>query len=218
MADTLDPEQTQEESLPAVTPEPIQAQTPPVQTSTSLDEFLYGDQPEQAQPEQAQPMGGLDEFLYGSKQEQDAISQKIPVAQHFIAVRDDPAAIDPISALARKIKEPAKSEAAWADYQNNMLSYGPDIEEQFKQANEKNDWQGMAGASLRMIGKEWGDYISAMLGLTNEDRKKNQESFGAQMAIGKITDPKDAATALQLQEDFERLHWLYPSIKLSYLF
>ena len=121
-----------------------------------------------------------------------------------MALRDDPSAIDPISALARKIKEPAKSEAAWVDYQNNMLSYGPDIEEQFKQANEKNDWKGMASAGLRMIGKDWGDYISAMLGLTNEDRKKNQESFGAQMAIGKITDPKDAATALQLQENFEK--------------
>ena len=196
MEDPLDPEQTQEDSLSAVAPEPIQAQTPPVQTSTNLDEFLYGDQPKEAQLEQVQPMGGLDEFLYGNKQEQDSINQKIPVAQHIMALRDDPSAIDPISALARKIKEPAKSEAAWVDYQNNMLSYGPDIEEQFKQANEKNDWKGMAGAGLRMIGKDWGDYISAMLGLTNEDRKKNQESFGARMAIGKITDPKDAATAV----------------------
>jgi hypothetical protein len=194
MEDPLDTEPTQEATTPSPAPEPLQAET-----SSSLDQFLYGDQ-----PQQAQPIGGLDEFLYGSKQQQDAINQKIPIAQHIMALRDDPNAIDPISSLARKIQEPSKGEAAWADYNNSMANPDYDQLDQFKDAESKNEWGKMAKIGIQMIGKDWGDYISAMLGLTDEDRKKNQESFGAQLAIGKITDPKDAATALQLSENYEK--------------
>ena len=198
MADPLEPEQTQEETLPSPAPEP--AQTPQPEAPKSLDQFLYGDQT----PQEAKPSTPLDDFLYGSKQEQDAINQKIPVAQHIMALRDDPAAIDPISSIYRKITEPSKGEAAWADYYNSMAN--PDYEQldAFKDAESKNNWGKMAQIGIQMVGKDWGNYISAMLGLTDEDRKKNQESFGARMAVGTITDPKDAATALQLQENYQK--------------
>lgn len=193
MADPLDTEQTQEEALPEVTP--AQVTTPvPAQPDTSLDQFLYGDK---------QPQQDLNTFLYGTPKDKNAIDSRLAVAQQVIDAANDPMATDLLTSLSRKITEPGKSDAAWADYQKNMLSYGDDIETQFKESSEKNDWKGMASAGIRMIGKDWGDYFAAALGMTNEERQKTQQSFGARMIVGKITDPKEAAEAMILTDKYK---------------
>jgi hypothetical protein len=199
MADPLDPEQTQEETLPAT--EPTQA-TPPVQAQqdTSLNQFLYGDKQPQ-QPQQTQQ--DLNAFLYGTPEEKNAINSRLAVAQQVIDVANDPMATDLFTSIGRKLTEPGKSEAAWRDYEKNLVNFDPAPYEKFKEAQDKGDWKTMASTGLQIIGKDWGDYIAGALGMTNEEREKTQQSYGARMIVGKITDPKEAAEAMVLTDKYK---------------
>jgi hypothetical protein len=196
MADPLDPEQTQEETLPASEPTQV---TPPVQAQpdTSLDQFLYGDK----QPQQ--PQQDLNTFLYGTPKDKDAIDSRLAVAQQVIDMANDPMATDLFTSIGRKLTEPGKSEAAWKDYEKNLVNFDPAPYEKFKEAQDKGDWKTMASTGLQIIGQDWGNYIAGALGMTNEEREKTQQSYGARMIVGKITDPKEAAETMILTDKYK---------------
>ena len=200
MADPLDPEQTQEGTLPEATPVQVPAPAPapaPTQPDTSLDKFLYGDQ------QAKQPQQDLNSFLYGNPEEKDAINNRLAVAQQVIDMANDPMATDLFTSIGRKLTEPGRSEAAWKDYENNLTNFDPAPYQKFKEAEDKGDWKTMATTGLQIIGNDWGNYIAGALGMTNEERQKTQQSYGARMVVGKITDPKEAAEAMILTDKYK---------------
>ena len=104
MADSLDPEQTQEGTALGTTPVQIVTPTQPVtQSASSLDEFLNGT-PEEQQAQQAQQNDRqkLDEFLNGTTEEKDAIDKRLAVARQVIDMANDPKATDLLTSLSRK--------------------------------------------------------------------------------------------------------------------
>jgi hypothetical protein len=126
-------------------------------------------------------------------------------AQNLIALRDDPQSTDLIGGLARRFKEkklPFNTQA-WEDVQNNVRNYSLESSQKILDAEKKGDWGELTKLSLLGVGKTIGAYLQGGLGITNEEAEATQQSFAARNYIGTITDPAQAAKALELGNFYE---------------
>jgi len=126
-------------------------------------------------------------------------------AQNLIALRDDPQSTDLIGGLATRFKEkklPFNTQA-WEDVQNNVRNYSIESNQKILDAEKKGDWGELTKLALLGVGKTIGAYLQGGLGITNEEAEATQKSFAARNYVGTITDPAQAAKALELGNFYE---------------
>lgn len=134
-----------------------------------------------------------------------APSSNLAQAQNLISLRDDPQSTDLIGGLATRLKEkklPFNTQA-WQDVQNNVRKYSLESSQKILDAEKKGDWGELTKLALLGVGKTMGAYLQGGLGITNEEAEATQKSFAARNYVGTITDPAQAAKALELGNFYE---------------
>lgn len=144
-----------------------------------------------------------------SEQEVDSLFSAPPTnlaqAQNLIALRDNPQSTDLIGGLATRFKEkklPFNTQA-WEDVQNNVRNYSIESNQKILDAEKKGDWGELTKLALLGVGKTLGAYLQGGLGITNEEAEATQQSFAARNYVGTISDPAQAAKALELGGFYE---------------
>lgn len=141
---------------------------------------------------------------FTSEQQIDSLFSEAPAglaqAQNLIQLRDNPQAIDFFLGTAERFKKGQLpfNQQAWEDAQSNIQRYQEESQPKILEAEQKGDWLEMAKLGTLGVGKVLGAYIQAGFGATNEEMEKAQQSLAARNFIGTITDPKQAAKALEL--------------------
>lgn len=129
-------------------------------------------------------------------------SPQLAQAQNFIALRDDPQAIDLFLGTAERLKNKQLpfNKQAWEDAQANVLKYQSEIRPQILKAEQEGNWGEMTKLAALGVGKVIGAYIQSGFGATNEQLEKAQQSLAARNYVGTIKDPEIAAKAIELNQ------------------